>query len=90
MNEEMRNENIETEEAAMDTCVETEASGGKGVGKLVVAAIAVAGVGIALLHKNKDKLENRKIKKLEKKGYTVLKPREYDNDIVDISEEETE
>ena len=51
----------------------------KGLGKIVViGGTALVGGAAALAIKNKNKLaakiEDRKIKKLEKKGYKVLKP----------------
>jgi len=58
---------------AMETMVTEPMSGiGKFIG-LGAAALAAIGVG-ALVVKGKGKLEEYNIKKLEKKGYTVIKP----------------
>lgn len=58
---------------AMETMVTEPKSGiGKFIG-LGAAALAAIGVG-ALVVKSKGKLEEHNIKKLEKKGYTVIKP----------------
>lgn len=46
---------------------------GKGIIGLAIGTLLVGGA-VALIHKNKDKLEERKIRKLEKKGYLVIRP----------------
>ena len=55
--------------------MEPETSGGGVLGKVIVGAV-VAGVGAlgVLAYKNRNKIEERRIKKLEKKGYVVLRP----------------
>ena len=66
MNNEVMNE---TMEMAMEPVANTG-----GFGKFVAGAVVVlAGVGGALLYKNRNKLEERRIKKLEKKGYIIRK-----------------
>lgn len=52
---------------------EPETSGKGIVGKLAIGALVVGGAA-ALIYKNKHKLEERKIRKLEKKGYIVVRP----------------
>ena len=76
MNEEIKNENmdlIEVEPQDMeDTIVESEESGSGVLGKLVLGGVllAAAGGGMAFLRKkNKNKIEERRIKQLEKAGY---------------------
>ena len=56
-------------------CEEVAKSSGKGLGKVVVGlGVAVGTVlGAVAIYKNKDKLTEKKIKKLEKKGYIVIK-----------------
>ena len=90
MNEEIKNENmelIEVEPQDMeDTIVESEESGSGVLGKLVLGGVllAAAGGGLAFLRKkNKDKIEERRIKQLEKAGYTVIPPVEPDEEVVE-------
>lgn len=74
MNEEMMNlEEMEnTEVIELDD--ELETSNGGILGKIVVGTvIAAVGAGAALLYKNRGKLDEHRIKKLEKKGYAVYK-----------------
>lgn len=67
-------EEINTE--VENTYVDSENSGGGILGKVVFVLVAAGtAVGVALW-KNKDKLEARRIKKLEKKGYVITKPGE--------------
>lgn len=68
----------EIEEVEMDETTEK----GKGfIGKvlIVVGLAAVAGVA-AFAYKNRKKLEEKRIQKLEKKGYIVSKPETTDED----------
>lgn len=58
-----------------------ESSGSGIVAAVIVGAVVLVGAGIAaLIHKNKDKIDERRIKKLEKKGYTIQRPIEVDSD----------
>ena len=71
------NEEMETG-MELDTYDEPEVKG-RGLGKLILGAGgAVVIGGVALFIKNKKKagtwMEEHKIKKLEKKGYVVIKP----------------
>lgn len=80
------NEEIETEET-----MEAESSGGIGIGKILIGVgCAVVGGGVALF-KNRAKLsakqDEKRIKKLEKKGYVVLKA-ETEETVDDDSSEE--
>lgn len=82
MNEELKvNEMEETKEfdvneVEMD-CEDLETSGGGLLG-LVAVVGGIVGAGVAA-YKNRDKIANkiteRKIRKLEKKGYTVIEPK---------------
>lgn len=61
-------------EEVLDTNEYSEESGGGNLGKImVVAAIGVVGLGIACYRKNRGKLDQMRIKRLEKKGYQVYK-----------------
>lgn len=79
MNEELmtNNEEIETTEieaTEMEVYDEPERSG-IGAGKIVLGlGLVLAGGAAAWAHKNKAKLEERKIEKLRKKGYVIYKP----------------
>lgn len=74
MNEEIMNGEVMDESVPCEGTEPNEESS-KGISGLVVGAatIVAAGVG-ALLYKNRAKLEERKIKRWEKKGYVVYKP----------------
>ena len=82
-------ENIET----VGDVVSTENSGKKSFAKVALAAIgvgALVGVIAKAIHKNKDKREAKRtakqIKNLEKKGYAVLSPDDFDH----LAESDTE
>lgn len=85
--EEIKNEEIIEE--VVENCDIPEVSSDNMIGK-IVAGVVVVGTGVlaALAYKNKEKLDEIRIKKLEKKGYVVCKP-EDDQDF-DDSEEESE
>ena len=72
--------------------MEPEETSGKRFPVLAVGAIA-AGIGLAVvgIKKGKGKLEEMKIKSLEKKGYVVTKPvaEETEAEVVDSDEEDT-
>lgn len=96
MNEEMKiNEEFEVmEDNNVDTYEDDfeEPSGGF-VKKLVVGTVGVASAACgALLYKNKEKItewrDERKIKKLEKKGYIVSMPEDFE--VIDESEDQEE
>lgn len=88
MNEEMNNtfegiENIEATEISND--LETSDNGL--VGKIVVGAVIVAvGAAAAFVYKNRAKIEERQIRKLEKKGYLISRP----EDVADTNEVESD
>lgn len=77
--------------------MEPEEESGIGLGKLVLGtALVVGGIG-ALCYKFRDKIEERRVEKLKKKGYTVIEPvsgeivdAEDVNDIEDLEEESEE
>ena len=70
---------VETVEA-----IEMPVSTSKGIGGKIGVGVGLAALGAvgALVWKNRAKFEERKIKKLEKKGYVVLK----EEDVVEIEE----
>ena len=86
MEELMTNEVKDITEAVVDECTNS----GNGIRKIVVAGtvVVVAGVG-ALVYKNRTKLDEMRIKKLEKKGYIVYRPEvcQYESDDSDTNEE---
>lgn len=64
---------------------ESEETSGKGISVVAVGAIAAGiGLGIVAAKKCKGKLEDWKVKSLEKKGYVVTKP---ETDVVDAEAE---
>lgn len=75
MNEEIKvlDEN-EIEEVVMDNEEYPETSSNGILGVLALATVAVGGAVGGLIYKNRNKLEERKIKKLEKKGYIITRP----------------
>ena len=98
-NEETKNEIMEldndTEAEVYD--LEPEEESGNGIlGKILIGAGVLAAGGLAaLVYKNRDKLEERRIKKLEKKGYTVIRPEQFveedfDDDFEEVSDETEE
>lgn len=84
---------VMNDDEVMDT-YETEETSGKGLGVVAVGAVlAAVGVGIAVARKNKGKLDEWRIRRLEKKGYVVTKPEdvvETEAEVVDFPDEETE
>lgn len=65
---------------------EPEESGSGILGKVVIGALVVVGAGVAaLIYKNKGKLDERRIRKLEKKGYIIQRPIDVDTDVDDES-----
>ena len=80
MSEEMRNEMIEeTVEVEVYDYDESEVEGRRSIKGVVIGVGSVAITGAtALAIKNRDKikekLEERKIKKLEAKGYEIIRP----------------
>lgn len=72
---------------AMDT-YEPEETSGKRISVVAVGAIAAGiGLGIVVAKKCKSKLEDWKVKSLEKKSYHVTKP---ETDVVDAEAEVVE
>ena len=87
MNEEMKNfeENENTE--VTEICDDLETSDNGIVGKIVVGAVIVAvGAAAAFVYKNRAKIEERQIRKLEKKGYLISRP----EDVADTNEVESD
>lgn len=99
MNEETKNEIMEldndTEMEVYD--MEPEDSGSGILGKVLIGAGVLAAGAVALAYKNRDKLEERRIKKLEKKGYIITKAEvvededyDFDDDFEEVVEETEE
>ena len=93
MNEELKNnemELVEVEETYEPEAEEFEESGGilkkvaVGVGAVTVGALGTLAV------KNRDKLkawkEERTIRKLEKKGYEIFRPGEFDDEFEEVED----
>lgn len=81
MNEEMVT--IENAEV-VEVYEEAEKAGSGIIGKVILGLVAV-GIGAgALVYKNRDKIEERRIRKLEKKGYVISRPEQ--NDVADSEE----
>lgn len=78
MNEEIKKEELEIMEEVVDDYNEVETSGSKMLATVVIGAVC-AGVA-AILYKNRGKIEEWRIKRLEKKGYIVYKPDEVDDE----------
>lgn len=94
MNEEMRNENIETEEIVnpvAETCVDETIESGGGLLKFVAVAVCAAGAAGAYLYKTKNKRQarkkNRMIEELEAEGYTVSMKKPEVVDVEEVSED---
>lgn len=92
MNEELRNDLVEVE---MNEELEEEFEESNGIFGKVAVGIGVVAIGVAttLVVKNRDKikakLEERKIRKLEDKGYVIYKPEEVvESEEVESEEEE--
>lgn len=100
MNEEMRNEEMETVETVENEevvvakpCDEVSESGG-GLLKFVAVTICAAGAAGAYLYKTRKQRKQTKINKmiteLERNGYTVLDVEDYSGSVEDISEDQVE
>lgn len=88
----MENEIMEMQnEEVMEVYEEPEETTGNGLlGKIVAGAVVVAIGAGALIYKNRNKLEERRIKKLEKKGYVIMTTDEYMDRLEVAETEETE
>lgn len=77
MNEEIMNGEVMDESVPCEGTEPCEESS-DGVSLLAVGAVMIVAAGVgaigALLYKNRAKLEERKIKRWEKKGYVIYKP----------------
>lgn len=84
-------ENSEALTTETDEILESSDSGFSGLGDFVIGALCVgiAAVAFAKRDKIKEKITERQIKKLEKKGYNVSKLEVVDSEDVD-SEEDTD
>jgi hypothetical protein len=87
MNNEMNVEDVNLEEDVIVVCEDPDNSDENPVGA-VIALAAAAVVGItALILKRKGKFDEWRIKRLEKKGYVVLRPDQVNNDDAECCEE---
>ena len=84
---------VETEEV-MDTVTDSKENKDNGSIGIFVAGAVIAGIGAiaTIAWKNRDKLEERRIEKLRKKGYIVYRPQveAAEDEIVDDETNETE
>lgn len=87
--EEIKNEVMENE---MENYEANEEISGKGLPLgIIIGGIAVVGTGIAAARKfGKGKIDEMRVRKLEKKGYVVTKPEDIIEDEVDSNEESKE
>lgn len=80
MNEEIKAvEAIEEPIEAIEVIEDTVPSGNGFAKVLAVGAVAVAGVVVALVYKNRNKFEEMQIRRLEKKGYKITKEVDSEN-----------
>ena len=79
---EMENEVEEFEDYEIQ---ETPERSGNGIlGKIILGTVLAGGAAAAvLIHKNRDKIEAKKIERLRKKGYVIYKPEEDMEEIED-------
>lgn len=85
--EEIRNENVNDIEEIEEVEAIPEGSGVVGVAAAIVGAVIAVGAGIgALIYKNRDKIDERRINILRKKGYTVYK----DENVVEVEFEDSD
>jgi hypothetical protein len=87
----IENEDVINPEVELEVYEEPEATSDEGgIGKVIAVGAAVVG-GAVLLWKNRRKvtdwLDNRSVKKLEKKGYVISKP-EDETESVEVCVEE--
>jgi hypothetical protein len=78
MNEEMETEQVETEveTTVIEPDVEPEKTDGSIVVKVIVGGLVLIGTAALLFHeKIENACENHSIKKLRKKGYVVIDPK---------------
>ena len=81
---------VETETLWLEP--EEESENGSGLGKLVLAGLGIVGLGLAAFaYKKKDQIAAKKtekaIKKLEKKGYTIMKVEDTEDEYFEESSE---
>lgn len=95
-NTNIKDENQDVEvvecEVVEGTIVDPKPVNDSGLGKIILGA--VIGAGAMLVYKNKSKFEERRIRKLEKKGYKITKPTLTEptadpNEVVEAEFEET-
>lgn len=66
----------EFENSEVEVYDETEKSGNGILGLVIGAVVVGAGTVAALAYKNRNKIEEKKIEKLRKKGYVIYKNEE--------------
>lgn len=74
-NEELNVEEVNLEEDVIVVCEDPEEEEGGALGLILLGAAAVVGIGAFVL-KRIGKIDEWRIKCLQKKGYVVLKPEE--------------
>lgn len=85
--EEIKNENVNDIEEIEEVELAPEGSGVVGVAAAIIGAVIAVGAGIgALIYKNRDKIDERRINILRKKGYTVYK----DENVVEVEFEDSD
>lgn len=87
MEENKNLEAIEEETEEVDVAPETYSLGNGSIGVIVGLCSIVGATVVGLAIKHRDKLDEWRIRKLEKKGYTVSKPVDVEIEDEDINEE---
>ena len=88
-NEIIVEEGTDIVEQVAENCDEIKKSGGV-IGKIVFGVAVVVTAGTVLLVKNRHKITEHQIRRLEKKGYVVTRPDEASEDSDNNEEEESE
>lgn len=86
-------ENVEENNEELEPIEVFEEDAGNGIAGLVVLIGAIGTAVVALITNKKkiaDKMDQRRVKKLEKKGYSIVPPADKDDEWVDISDDANE
>ena len=86
----MENEIMEMQnEEVVEVYEESEEKKGFGtIGKIALGIGILMGIGGTIIYKNRDKFDERRARRLEKKGYVVYRPDEAQSDIAEVEDEE--